>query len=95
MNRKRSNENIMKIVEIDEKVKRLQLEISRLERERTRLDKERLNEMYEEEQTIWKRNLNFIGFNISTAEIILKKEHLFPFEKNFVSKIQSIIDGYC
>ena len=52
MNRKRSNENIMKIVEIDEKIKRLQLEISRLERERTRLDKERLNEMYEEEQII-------------------------------------------
>ena len=52
MNRKRSNENIMKIVEIDEKIKRLQFEISRLERERTRLDKERLNEMYEEEQII-------------------------------------------
>ena len=52
MNRKKSNENIMKIVEIDEKVKRLQLEITRLERERTRLDKARLNEMYEEEQII-------------------------------------------
>ena len=52
MNRKQSNENILKIVEIDEKIKRLQLEISRLERERTRLDKERLNKMYEEEQII-------------------------------------------
>ena len=52
MNRKKSNENIMKIVEIDEKIKRLQLEITRLERERTRLDKARLNEMYEEEQII-------------------------------------------
>ena len=52
MNRRRSNENIMKIVEIDEKIKRMQLEISRLERERTRLDKERLSEMFEEEQII-------------------------------------------
>ena len=52
MNRKKRNENIMKIVDIDEKIKRLQFEISRLERERTRLDKERLNEMYEEEQII-------------------------------------------
>ena len=52
MNRKKSNENILKIVEIDQKIKRFQLEISRLERERTRLDKERLNEMYEEEQII-------------------------------------------
>ena len=52
MNRKKSNENIMKIVEIDEKIKRMQLEISRMERERTRLDKERLNELYEEEQII-------------------------------------------
>ena len=52
MNRKKSNENIMRIVEIDEKIKRLQFEVSRLERERTRLDKERLNELYEEEQTI-------------------------------------------
>ena len=52
MNRKKSNENIIKIVEIDEKIKRLQFEISRLERERVRLDKARLNEMYEEEQTI-------------------------------------------
>ncbi len=52
MNRKKSNENIMKIVEIDEKIKRLQFEISRLERERTRLDKERLNELYEAEQII-------------------------------------------
>ena len=42
----------MKIVEIDEKIKRYQLEISRLERERTRLDKERLSEMFEEEQII-------------------------------------------
>ena len=55
MNRKRSNENIMKIVEIDEKIKRLQLEIIRLVRERTTLDKERLNEMYEEEQIIRER----------------------------------------
>ena len=52
MNRKKSNENILKIVEIDQKIKRFQLEISRLERERTRLDKERLNELYEEEQII-------------------------------------------
>ena len=52
MNRKKSNENILKIVEIDQKIKRLQFEISRLERERTRLDKERLNELYEEEQII-------------------------------------------
>ena len=52
MNRKKSNENIMKIVEIDERIKKLQFEITRLERERTRLDKERLNEMYEEEQII-------------------------------------------
>ena len=52
MNRQKSNENIIKIVEIDEKIKRLQFEISRLERERVRLDKARLNEMYEEEQTI-------------------------------------------
>ena len=52
MNRKKSNENILKIVEIDQKIKRFQFEISRLERERTRLDKERLNEMYEEEQII-------------------------------------------
>ena len=52
MNRKKSNENIMKIVEIDEKIKRLQFEISRLERERTRLDKERVNELYEAEQII-------------------------------------------
>ena len=53
MNRQKSNENIIKIVDIDEKIKRLQFEISRLERERVRLDKARLNEMYEEEQTIW------------------------------------------
>ena len=52
MNRKKSNENILKIVEIDEKIKRYQLEISSLERERTRLDKERLSEMFEEEQII-------------------------------------------
>ena len=52
MNRKKSNENILKIVEIDEKIKRLQFEISRLEKERTRLDKARLDEMYEEEQII-------------------------------------------
>ena len=52
MDRKKSNENIIKIVEIDEKIKRLQFEVSRLERERTRLDKARLNELYEEEQTI-------------------------------------------
>ena len=52
MNRKKSNENILKIVEIDEKIKRLQFEISMLERERARLDKARLNEFYEEEQTI-------------------------------------------
>ena len=52
MNRKKSNENILKIVEIDQKIKRLQFEITRLERERTRLDKERLNELYEEEQII-------------------------------------------
>ena len=52
MNRQKSNENIIKIVDIDEKIKRMQFEISRLEKERARLDKARLNEMYEEEQTI-------------------------------------------
>ena len=52
MNRKKSNENIIKVVEIDQRIKALQLEIRNLERERMRLNKDRLNEMYEEEQTI-------------------------------------------
>jgi len=52
MDRKRSNANILKIVEIDQKIKILQQEIINLERERTRLDKSRLNELYEEEQII-------------------------------------------
>ena len=52
MNRKKSNENIIKVVEIDQRIKALEQEIRNLERERTRLDKNRLNELYEEEQTI-------------------------------------------
>ena len=52
MERKKSNANIMKVVEIDRKIKALEQEIRNLERERTRLDKARLNESYEEEQII-------------------------------------------
>ena len=52
MERKKSNANILRVVEIDQKIKALQQEISNLERERIRLDKARLNELYEEEQTI-------------------------------------------
>ena len=52
MERKKSNANIMKVVEIDRKIKILEQEIRNLERERTRLDKARLNELYEEEQII-------------------------------------------
>ena len=52
MERKKSNANILRVVEIDQKIKALQQEISNLERERIRLDKARLNEMYEEEQII-------------------------------------------
>ena len=52
MDRKKQNANIVRIMEIDQKIKGLQMEIMALERQRSRLDKARLNEMYEAEQLI-------------------------------------------
>ena len=49
---KREVETLLKIREIDKKIKSLQGEISKLQAERARLDKYRLNKLYEEEQII-------------------------------------------
>ncbi len=52
MNTKKMHEMVIRVVEIDREIERLQMQILRLNRERSRLDKARLNEVYEEEQLI-------------------------------------------
>ena len=52
MFKKKTGDNIIRIVEIDRQIKGLRQEIMALERERRRLDNANLDDLYEQEQTI-------------------------------------------